>query len=98
MKTHPRTGLLLPGILFLVSSPLRAQRAAEEQIVELSPFDVSASSTHGYMAAESSSGTRYAAPIKDIPFPVQVVTSEFIEKFLAVDFSGLDTLMYTSSM
>lgn len=69
--------------------------AAPIETITLSPFEVKSGSTNGYMAAESTTGTRYAAPNREIPFPVNVVTSEFLQNFLAFDFS--DAVAYTSS-
>ncbi len=72
-----------------------ADRTSTDEPVTLSPFEVRATDTTGYLAAESTTGTRYAAPNLEIPFPVNVVTGEFIENFLAFDFS--DAVAYTSS-
>ncbi|MFI5336648.1 MAG: TonB-dependent siderophore receptor [Opitutales bacterium] len=69
--------------------------ADDTPTVQLDPFQVRSGSTNGYLAPESTTGSRYAAPVKEIPFPVQVITSDFIENFLAFDFS--DAVAYTSS-
>jgi iron complex outermembrane recepter protein len=69
--------------------------ASPEETVTLSPFEVRANTTNGYVAAEGTTGSRYAAPLREIPFPVNIITSDFIENFLAFDFS--DAVAYTSS-
>ncbi len=64
--------------------------------VQLSPFEVKADA-NGYLAAETTTGTRYAAPIKELPFSVNIVSSEFMEDFHLFDLSGMAALSYTSS-
>ncbi len=60
-----------------------AQTAApkKEDVVELSPFEVKAEDNRGYIAAETMTGTRVATQIKDLPYTVNVLTSEFFEDF-----------------
>ena len=92
------THLFRAAALTLVLAPVLAAQTATPppaETYELDPFVVKSASTNGYLAAESTTGSRYAAPIKEIPFPIQVITSDFIENFLAFDFS--DAVAYTSS-
>src|SRR5690349_4791586 len=61
-----------------------AQTATEtpkEKPLELSPFEVKADDNRGYLASETLTGTRVATQIKDLPYTVNVVTSEFFEDF-----------------
>lgn len=53
----------------------------KEDVVELSPFEVRAVEDRGYVASETMTGTRVATQIKDLPFTINVVTSEFFEDF-----------------
>ncbi|MDR2676093.1 MAG: TonB-dependent receptor [Opitutaceae bacterium] len=95
---HPTLGLILFSAPFAPAfSAAQSAPAAppDDEIVVLSAFEVSAGSQRGYQASESAVGTRYAASILDQPLSVQVVTSEFIESFLAFDVN--DVLAYTSS-
>lgn len=55
--------------------------ATREEAVQLSPFEVSAASDRGYIASESMTGSRVATQIKDLPFSVNVLTSEFFKDF-----------------
>lgn len=67
-----------------------------EEAVVLSEFVVKESSDIGYIASESVTGTRVATLIKDLPFSVSVITSEFMNDF---DFFDLGAeLMYTASL
>jgi outer membrane receptor protein involved in Fe transport len=69
--------------------------AASDETVELSPFTVKAERSDSYYASESITGSRVATPIKDLPFTVNVMTSEFLNDF---DFFDLDrNAAYTSS-
>jgi iron complex outermembrane recepter protein len=54
---------------------------AGDEPVELSAFTVTESSDTSYIASESVTGTRVATLIKDLPFAVSVVTSEFMNDF-----------------
>jgi outer membrane receptor protein involved in Fe transport len=53
----------------------------KSDVVELSPFQVHADENRGYIASETMTGTRVATQIKDLPYSVNVVTSEFFEDF-----------------
>ncbi len=52
---------------------------AELVKVKVSPFDVSAQLDRGYIASNSVSGSRFDAPIRDLPFAIQAFTEDFIE-------------------
>lgn len=68
---------------------------ADEEVVTLSVFKVVGEATEDYMAAEQTAGTRYASKLMETPFSVQVITSEYLNDFKALDFN--DALAYTSS-
>lgn len=57
----------------------------DEEIVKLSEFTVSAGSQSGYIASESMTGSRIPTKIKDLPYNVDIVTSEFLDDYLIVD-------------
>lgn len=70
--------------------------ASSEETVQLTEFTVSATSLSGYVASESVTGSRVATKIQDLPFQVNVITSEFLNDF---DFFEIDSSMaYTSSL
>lgn len=46
--------------------------------VRVSPFDVAAYLDSGYRASNSVSGSRFDAPIRDLPFAIQAFTGDFI--------------------
>lgn len=64
--------------------------------IQLTEFTVSEKAFDGYIASESVTGTRVATPIKDLPFAVSVITSEFMNDFDFFDL-GAD-LAYTASL
>jgi len=70
--------------------------AAKDQPVTLSAFEVKEPDDRGYTAAESMTGARFATPIKDLPFEVNVVTSEFLKDFSVFEID--DTVAYVSSL
>src|SRR4051812_46359549 len=57
----------------------------KDEAVELSPFTVTTNKDRGYAATNAISGSRVDTPIKDLPVPMQVVTSEFIRDTGATD-------------
>ncbi len=85
------------GPLASLSAQPATAKPSSEEVVQLSPFEVKATDENGYLAAEATSGTRYATPIMETPFAVNVITKEFMEDFLAIDLTGQDLLSYTSS-
>jgi outer membrane receptor protein involved in Fe transport len=67
-----------------------------DDTIQLSEFTVSEKAFDGYIASESVTGTRVATQIKDLPFAVSVITSEFMNDFDFFDL-GAD-LAYTASL
>lgn len=70
--------------LGLASSAEAAVDVASMDIAELvnvrvSPFEVSAHLDRGYRASNSVSGSRFDAPIRDLPFAIQAFTESFID-------------------
>lgn len=57
----------------------------KEEPVELSPFQVTTNKDRGYAATNAVSGSRVNTAIKDIPIPIQVITSEQINDIGATD-------------
>lgn len=47
--------------------------------VRVSPFDVSTSLDKGYRASNSVSGSRFDAPVRELPFAIQAFTESFIQ-------------------
>ena len=77
---------LSPGV-----SPARGQAAPAasdtktETTVKLDPFQVSADSDVGFVAASSLAGGRIATALKDSPVAYSVVTKEFLDAFNLTD-------------
>ncbi|MFM8334296.1 MAG: hypothetical protein ACKODK_01930, partial [Opitutaceae bacterium] len=59
--------------------------AAPGEVVELSPFQVSASADRGYLAANTLSGTRINSKIEDLGASITVVTKQQLLDNAAVD-------------
>ncbi|MFA7403583.1 MAG: TonB-dependent receptor [Pelobacteraceae bacterium] len=95
MKTPPVFVVLFPWLLCLLlfTSTARAVETAvnttqkdvadmdigELVNVRVSPFDVSTHLDSGYRASNSVSGSRFDAPVRELPFAIQAFTEEFIE-------------------
>ncbi len=76
-----------------------AQETSEEtndDVITMSVFTVDASQDQGYRATNSISGTSLNVAIQDLPMPIEVITSEFVEDLQATDFK--EALNYTSGV
>lgn len=94
-RSAPFAGLMISAVA-LVAWPLAAsaQTAAKpaaenldkkDEVIELSPFTVTTDKDRGYAATNAISGSRVDTAIKDLPVPMQVITSEFIKDTGATD-------------
>lgn len=92
--THPHHRLWRkPCTAALAASALLAGSAsaqpspekASEDVVTLPEFAVSTVADGGYLATESTSGTRVATQIINLPYSVQVLTEDFIKDFQLLD-------------
>ncbi|MBK8479116.1 MAG: TonB-dependent receptor [Opitutaceae bacterium] len=75
-------------------APKPATAASEEEVVVLSPFEVTATANSGYSAATTLAGNRLNTELRDIGSAVSVVTSEFLKDVGATDNRTL--LQYTT--
>jgi outer membrane receptor protein involved in Fe transport len=66
-------------------APSVASANAGEETVKLDPFNVSADSDVGFVAATSLAGGRIATALKDTPVAYSVITREFIDAFNITD-------------
>jgi outer membrane receptor protein involved in Fe transport len=76
-------------------SPTAGAPAAAD-VVKLSVFEVSASNDDEYRAANTTTGTRYDTPIKDLPMNIEVLTTSFMRDIGALDVR--DALEYVSGI
>jgi iron complex outermembrane receptor protein len=92
--------LTIAAGLLLATVPLAAQTAppppasnsasseeGNKEVIMLNTFDVSASNTHSYSADSTTTGTRVATNLHELPFSVNVITSDFFNDFAAYDFN-----------
>src|ERR1051326_45933 len=56
-----------------------------EDAIQLNAFEVISTKDKGYVASESTTGTRVASKIRDLPFIVDVITADFLQDFAAFD-------------
>jgi len=79
---------LLPTVLIFTSTSLlpgQTDNQAEEEVFELSPFEVSVDNDQGYLSTNAISGTSLNTAIRDLPMPLEVINSELIEDLQATD-------------
>ncbi len=62
--------------------------STDDDTVRLSEFEVKATPDRGYIASEAVTGPRVATKIADLPYPISVITSEFMQDFDVFDFSS----------
>ena len=69
--------------------------AADDEIIVLSPFEVTASESNGYVATTTLAGSRINTQLKDVGSAISVVTAEFMKDTGATDSKSL--LQYTTN-
>lgn len=84
-----------------VSSPAQTAARKEpvqdvEEVLELSPFQVSSSPDDGYRATNALSGTRFSTDLMTLPKAVDVITSEFLADIGALDLG--DAVAYSTAI
>ncbi|MDA7916759.1 TonB-dependent receptor plug domain-containing protein [Opitutaceae bacterium] len=97
-RRHWRTFIASLTCIGLGSLGLSAQSASEvdeEDVIELSPFEVDASDDQGYYSSQTLAGGRLSTQLKDVATSVQVVTAEFIEDIGATSIDEI--LAYTTN-
>ncbi len=86
---------VLAGVVFGGLTLALAQEQEDDNIYELSPFQVDESADAGYYAAQTLAGGRVRTNLSDVATSVQVITEEFLEDLGA---SSLDeVLVYTTN-
>ncbi len=78
-----------------VTSKAASSAAPGEDIVELSPFEVSGSEDQGYAATSAMSGTRLNSKIEDLAASLTVVTKQQLQDTAAIDIN--DVFMYEAN-
>lgn len=103
MTSMFRLPCLVSMALLLTAQPLTAQEPAEtpdrkpsSNVMTLDPFAVTSSSTIGYRATSSISGTNLNTALSDLPMGISVTTREFLDDLSPGRFS--DALVYSSSV
>ena len=83
-----------PLLLAQTTSP-NPDDKKEEEVVELSPFEVSSTKDKGYAASSSLAGSRLNTDLRDIAAAVQVITPEFMKDVGATNLQKV--LIYTTN-
>jgi iron complex outermembrane receptor protein len=86
--------------LLLTASHLAAQTApnppaptatssdeSNSEVITLGTFDVSGTNNHSYSSDETTTGTRIKTNLRDLPFAVSTITSDFISDFASFEFN-----------
>jgi len=72
-----------------------AASATDDEVIVLSPFEVTASESNGYVATTTLAGSRINTQLKDVGSAISVVTAEFMKDTGATDSKSL--LQYTTN-
>lgn len=65
--------------------PAASNGTTSDEVLTLPTFEVTGDQAHGYVASQSTTGTRIASNIADLPFDVDVVTQPFMKDFANFD-------------
>jgi iron complex outermembrane recepter protein len=96
------TACALAGALACVARAESAPTASSpenqksDEVITLSEFNVTAGNADSYMPSESTTGSRVNAKVKDLPYAVSTLTSEFLRDFSI--FEATEELGYMSSV
>jgi outer membrane receptor protein involved in Fe transport len=75
------------------TAPAGPPPGQNDDVIELTPFEVTASAEMGYEARDTLAGGRLKTELKDVPSQVQVMTSEFMKDLAITDLA--DALAYS---
>ncbi|MDR2674140.1 MAG: hypothetical protein LBC18_04545, partial [Opitutaceae bacterium] len=89
MKKHHRLAALLLCSLSAAVAPAQQAPASdagppEDEIVELSPFVVTAATDRGYVATNTEAGSRLNSRILDTPSAISIMTMDFLQDIDAI--------------
>ena len=82
------------GLLAQTTAPAAAAET-DEEVLQLSPFEVVAEEDSGYVATSTLAGTRIRTDLRDVGAAISVITKEFMKDIGATDNSTL--LQYTTN-
>lgn len=87
-KQTNATGKFLAGLLAVLgtaSAPNVSAQEADEEVYQLTPFEISASEDTGYIATSTLAGTRMRMNLNDVGSSISVFTEELMDDLGAVD-------------
>lgn len=84
-KCTPLLAFLAAGLIPIGLAAQQAETPPEDEIFELPVFEVNTSGDRGYLSTNSVSGTSLNMAIRDIPMPLEVINTEFLEDLQATD-------------
>lgn len=84
-----RIHVILSLVTFALFSPAWAEENTEEEVFDLSPFEVRSEDNSGYYAANTLAGTRLNTSIADLGASITVVTLEQMEDTASVDINDI---------
>ena len=93
-QTAPRRSETAPTTPTTSTAPVTPVAQPDEEVVVLSPFEVSADSERGYSAATTLAGNRLNTELRDIGNAVTVITSQFLTDIGST--SNATLLQYTT--
>lgn len=88
--------IMTPAFQHLLAQEGDEPENMDEEIYELPPFTVDSSADEGYRATNSISGSVISIPTRDLPFSLQVITSDFVEDLHATDLT--EALQYSAGI
>src|SRR5690606_28823299 len=78
--------LVVSNRIFAQTAPAAStQSAPAEEVLELSPFEVTASEDKGYVGQNSLAGSRVRTDLKDLAAAISPMTSEFLKDIAATN-------------
>ncbi len=90
-RYHTQSSRYLAALLLLSAitsvAQIKPAPAPADGVIELAPFTVNADAVKGYAVSETMTGSRVKTKIVDLPYTINVMTSEFFKDFGIFEFS-----------
>jgi len=84
------SSLLAASLSAQTTADTKTEQSANDDVIKLSPFEVSTEKDTGYKASNSIGGTRSNTPIKDIALNIQVFTKDLADDLIIADQTALE--------
>lgn len=92
-KSYKLLWLMLPGVITLPLGLFAQEAGEDDEVFELSPFEVTGDDDIGYQATSTLAGTRLRTDLRDIGSSISIVNEELLNDTASTNLE--DVLIFT---